>query len=263
MDGATPWRTIAPEEMPQPSGALEVTAALPPTKLPLQSSSSQLRLPLAPCCHMPSSQASHCSPGICLQPSVKDCLAVQPCGKHQRQAYLECHESVQSLPQVIAKLNFSSAPSGDCPAAPQHISTRPCPLMLQAITKQLSLKRPDLVAQLRPSSSGLSPLASPNMSVEPPALSGTSGRGTSRTMRASADGHLQPEAPAPTVGAKGAEQEGAGKLDASLKGLRSHPLDAADMALGVHLSRDASEEWDREPQAKLESLPAGPGRLAC
>ena len=135
--------------------------------------------------------------------------------------------------------------------------------MLQAITKQLSVKRPDLVAQLRPSSSGLSPLASPNMSVEPPALSGTSGRGTSHTVRVSADGHLQPEAPAATVGAKGGGQEGAGKLNASLKGLRSHPLDAADLALGVHLSRDASEEWDREPLTKVESLPPGPGGLAC
>lgn len=131
--------------------------------------------------------------------------------------------------------------------------------MLQAITKQLSVKRPDLVAQLRPSSSGLSPLGSPHMSVEPPAMSGTSGRGTSHTVRVSADGHLQPEAPAASVRGNGGKQEGPAKLDASLKGLRSHPLDTADMALGVRLSRDASEEWDREPLAKLKSLSPGPG----
>ena len=32
VGSATPWRIIAPEEMPQPSGALEVTAALSPAK---------------------------------------------------------------------------------------------------------------------------------------------------------------------------------------------------------------------------------------
>ena len=135
--------------------------------------------------------------------------------------------------------------------------------MLQAITKQLSLKRPDLVAQLRPTSAGLSPLGSPHTSVEPPAMSGTSGRGTSHTVQAAADGRLQAEALGATVGARGGGQEGAARLGASLEGLRSHPLDAADMALGVHLSRDASEEWDREPLAKTESLPPGPGGPAC
>lgn len=50
MDGATPWRTIAPEEMPQPSGALEVTAALPPAQAATAAFKlSQLRLSLAPC----------------------------------------------------------------------------------------------------------------------------------------------------------------------------------------------------------------------
>ena len=155
----------------------------------------------------------------------------------------------------VLKRSMKRLPS--CTPACQHLPLST--FTLQAITKQLSLKRPDLVAHLRPSSSGLSPLASPNTSVEPPAMSGASGRGTS--VRVSTDEHLQPEAPAATVGAQRGEEEGAGKLDASLKGLRSHPLDAADMALGVHLSRDASEEGDKEPLAKLESLPPGPGGL--